>query len=230
MEYGLTNVLLHKPPFVSISGEAGFFPQGSFCTFIRFQQCNLMCSYCDTPGARTKEGGIPYSIRDILNECDTEQVLITGGEPLMSPGCIPLIKELLREGHSVQVETNGSLSIPILPQMNGRGGWVVDRKGPSSETTVLSVKPFGEQFYYWNVNSITFKYVISPVTSPFYEQDREFIAKDMVELDELGYRGKFIISPMDAYVWKSSDLLCFPSKFKNRVIISLQLHKILGVE
>ena len=32
--------------FESISGEAGLFPQGQLCTFLRLQGCNLQCNWC----------------------------------------------------------------------------------------------------------------------------------------------------------------------------------------
>jgi 7-carboxy-7-deazaguanine synthase len=45
----------------------------------------------------------------------TRLVTITGGEPLLQPAVIPLIKYLLEKAYIVLVETNGSLPINILP-------------------------------------------------------------------------------------------------------------------
>lgn len=226
-----TVIDLHERPFVSISGEAGFFPQGSICTFIRFQGCNLRppCAYCDTVHAQRFNEGIPYSVESVLRECQTKQVLITGGEPLASKICTTLIEALLSAGHLVQVETNGSLTIPTIPGMQGHGGWVVDRKGPSSETQLPLLCQLGEEFFGWNRNPVIFKYVAAPTTSPYYHLDRDFIADDMWELDDMGYKGKFIISPMDADAKEFGNLFCFPREFWDRVIISLQIHKIMGM-
>ena len=46
MEKTLNTVLQVNSIFESISGEAGFFQQGTWCTFIRLQGCNLRCSWC----------------------------------------------------------------------------------------------------------------------------------------------------------------------------------------
>ena len=64
----------------------------------------------------------------VLSACTNKHVLITGGEPLLHPMTIPLIEELLRRGHKVQVETNGTLGIPFIQPVH----WVVDHKTPSS--------------------------------------------------------------------------------------------------
>ena len=71
--------------FESISGEAGGFPQGSWCTFLRLSGCNLRCRWCDTPDAQEVEAQtLDMSVKEI---CDSvgiyKNILITGGEPLL---------------------------------------------------------------------------------------------------------------------------------------------------
>ena len=132
--------------FESISGEAGGFPQGTWCTFVRLQGCNLRCSWCDTKRAQMmleckgKSVRIPelnqdhgpvitkMDIPEIAERCVNRHVLITGGEPLVQAETVDLIKDLLRKGHKVQVETNGSLPIPQIKWAH----WVIDYKCPSS--------------------------------------------------------------------------------------------------
>lgn len=221
---------LHERPFVSISGEAGFFPQGSVCTFIRFQGCNLRCLYCDTVRAQRRDEGEPHTIETLVRACSTKQVLITGGEPLINKECRPLIETLLLAGRAVQVETNGSLPIPIIPGIEQHGGWVVDRKGPSSGDPAPSPRQIGAaEFFRWDKNPVIFKYVAASTKSPYYHPDRDFLIDDMWEMADLGYEGKFIISPMDADAKNFGNLFCFPRELQDRVIISLQIHKIMGM-
>jgi len=219
-------ILLHEPPFESISGEAGFFTQGSFATFIRLQGCNLNCVYCDTPKAQNAEGGTRWNINEVVFRCQTKQVLITGGEPLMQESAlIALVTALISRGHLVQIETNGSLSIPKIgspwapPQY--KPFWVVDRKGPSSRNKPVTEIPFSV----FDRNVIV-KYIISRVCSPYHEKDKQFIVEDMDRLDHAGYGGNYIISPMSA---NPNVGPLFFYKQRHRVIISLQIHKILGL-
>jgi dimeric dUTPase (all-alpha-NTP-PPase superfamily) len=62
----------------------------------------------------------------------TKLVTITGGEPLLQEGVIPLADRLLKEGYTVLIETNGSLPIGVLPKGVIR---VMDIKCPSSGMT-----------------------------------------------------------------------------------------------
>jgi 7-carboxy-7-deazaguanine synthase len=56
-------------------------------------------------------------------------VEVTGGEPLLQPDTAVLCKELLDAGHTVMVETNGSLDISTLP---GGVRRIIDIKCPGS--------------------------------------------------------------------------------------------------
>lgn len=56
-------------------------------------------------------------------------VEITGGEPLFQTHCAALAEHLIAAGHTVLVETNGSLSIANLPEAVHR---IMDLKCPSS--------------------------------------------------------------------------------------------------
>jgi len=219
-------ILLHEPPFESISGEAGFFTQGSFATFIRLQGCNLNCVYCDTQKAQSLEGGTRWSISEVIARCKTRQVIITGGEPLVQESAlIALVVALMSRGHMVQIETNGSLPIlkigsPWAPP-HRKPFWVIDRKGPSSRNPAKEEIPFSV----FDSNVIV-KYILSRQSSPYHEKDKQFIVADMDRLDQAGYGGNYIISPMDA---DSNVGPLFFCKQRHKVIISLQIHKILGL-
>ena len=101
--------------FKSLQGEG--LHMGLPCYFIRLSGCNLKCSYCDTTYAQMP--GSKKSVRALVEGWKSSHiplVEVTGGEPLLQPGTIDLLKELLRAGAEVLLETNGSLDISQVPR------------------------------------------------------------------------------------------------------------------
>jgi 7-carboxy-7-deazaguanine synthase len=114
--------------FHSIQGEST--RAGRPCVFVRLTGCNLRCSWCDTEYAFHE--GVPMTLDAVVERvrayaCDL--VEITGGEPLLQPEAIPLMRALLGAGHEVLVETGGHLPIDAVPVGVGR---IVDVKCPGS--------------------------------------------------------------------------------------------------
>lgn len=100
--------------FSSIQGESA--DTGYLTAFVRCTGCNLDCTYCDTRYAR--EGGREINVDEIVRDlaaAGAVRVTITGGEPLHQSETPALCEALLAAGHTVQVETNGSLPIGTLP-------------------------------------------------------------------------------------------------------------------
>ncbi len=114
--------------FYSIAGESSF--SGAPALFVRLSGCNLRCEWCDTKKSWEKGKNISLEkLMDILTSRKTRLVVITGGEPLLQPDVVDLCNMLIEEGKTVQVETNGSFDISVLPD----GVQVVmDIKPPSS--------------------------------------------------------------------------------------------------
>lgn len=107
--------------FKSISGEVGLFPQGSQAIFIRFSGCNLSCDYCDAKEANKGDcmdlatpSQILTEINRLNNNGIIKNIVITGGEPFIQPSSdlIQLISLLSRQGYFINIETNGTISIP----------------------------------------------------------------------------------------------------------------------
>ena len=131
--------------FRSISGEVGEIPQGSIAWFIRFQGCNLRCSWCDTERAQEinilgRERGLTTA--DIVANSipENSNVILTGGEPYCQPvdELRDLIKLLRAKNCRVPIETNGS-HLPVLDADH-----VMDYKTPSSGMTafMMDIKVF----------------------------------------------------------------------------------------
>ncbi len=114
--------------FHSIQGESSW--SGQPCVFVRLTGCNLRCAYCDTSYAY--EQGQFMDVTEILERvrglrCDLVEV--TGGEPLIQAETPSLIRRLLDAGHTVLLETNGSIDIGIVDPRCVR---IMDIKCPSS--------------------------------------------------------------------------------------------------
>lgn len=112
----------------SIQGESTF--AGLPCTFVRLTGCNLRCTWCDTPQAFY--GGKRYRRGEVLREAlalGTPLVELTGGEPLLQPGAIPLMRELCDAGRTVLVETSGEADVS---RVDLRVHKIMDLKAPGS--------------------------------------------------------------------------------------------------
>lgn len=114
--------------FHSIQGESSY--AGLPCVFIRLTGCNLRCSYCDTRYAYDEgEARETGQVLETVSRFGCRLVEITGGEPLLQEETPALAGLLLENGHTVLVETNGSMDIGILDPRCVR---IVDVKCPSS--------------------------------------------------------------------------------------------------
>jgi 7-carboxy-7-deazaguanine synthase len=114
--------------FHSLQGESTF--AGLPCVFIRLSGCNLDCTWCDTPYARTERQSMSRkNILEKVGQFDCPLVEVTGGEPLLQAETPALVSDLISKGHKVLMETNGSISIaPVDPACIR----ILDIKCPSS--------------------------------------------------------------------------------------------------
>lgn len=95
------------------------------------QGCVLRCAYCHNPDTWDINGGMPYSVQDVLakvRRCkpyiyEKGGVTVTGGEPLLQPEfTAALFCALQAEGYHTALDTSGAGSIDaarqILPYTN----------------------------------------------------------------------------------------------------------------
>jgi len=200
--------------FYSIQGESSYL--GYPCSFVRLSGCNLRCRYCDTTYAYTE--GKDYEIEEIIpfiHSHKTKLITITGGEPLLQEGVIPLADCLLKEGYTVLIETNGSLPIGVLPKGVIR---VMDIKCPSSGMT---------SFMHWkNIDELQPQDEVKFVISDRYDYQW---AKDIITKYRLLKRCQVLFSP----VFKQLDLRTLAEWILSdelKVRLQPQLHKLIWGE
>lgn len=118
-----------KEAFISLEGET--VTTGFPALFIRFAGCNLRCTWCDTP--HSWEGGLDVSLEGLVRMVQEHRwvhhVTVTGGEPLLQAGVVSLLQGILDMGMRVQMETNGSMPLSLVPAGVRK---IVDVKPPSS--------------------------------------------------------------------------------------------------
>ena len=220
--------------FSSVNGEICSQHQGSLCTFIRLQGCNFWnleakgfklpgCSYCDTIYAQDPNLGVEMTEIQILNECiklGNKNITVTGGEPLLQ-GIEALLTLLSKGGYFISVETNGSIPIPYINEEDI--SFVADWKLPSSGMNhFMSFDRFTE---------LTDKDFIKFVCSNFSD-----FSEAMRVFKLYCYRisvPKFAFSPVSGKL--SAEELCRWMKEERILgakgaVLSIQLHKILGVK
>ena len=103
--------------FPTIQGEGPF--SGMAAIFIRLAGCNLRCKWCDT---QFEDGAYDIGYEEVVqnkvipHSAKIGLVVITGGEPLLQ-NIAPLIKRLVANGFTVQIETAGTVWIDELESL-----------------------------------------------------------------------------------------------------------------
>ncbi len=195
--------------FFSIQGESSYV--GYPTVFIRTSGCHLRCTYCDTKYAyyegkkHTRE-----QILSVVRGFSAKHVCLTGGEPLLQPESLQLLKELCDLGYCVSLETSGDLS---CLDVDGRVLKVIDIKTPDSG----AADRFCERNLDLDPQTTEFKFVICS-------------EKDFLWAEEFGLRhhlfGRYqvLYSPSFRVInenWLAKKIL----KSGSQVRLQLQLHK-----
>jgi 7-carboxy-7-deazaguanine synthase len=136
----MADTLVVNEIYLSLQGESTF--AGLPCVFVRLTACNLRCSYCDTAYAfaEGKKRSLTEIRGEILRYAESfpdhitpgerlPLVELTGGEPLLQPNAIPLMRQLCDEGFTVLLETSGALDIAAVDPRVRR---IMDLKCPGS--------------------------------------------------------------------------------------------------
>jgi 7-carboxy-7-deazaguanine synthase len=198
--------------YESIQGESSF--AGLPCTFVRLSRCNLRCRWCDTPQAF--EGGTQMARTEVLEKAlsfGTPLVELTGGEPLLQEGAIPLLRELCDAGRTVLLETSGERDIS---QVDPRVHRIMDLKAPGSRES--------ERNRWENIADLSKRDEVKIVLAD--RADYEW-AKDVIAKHDLAARvNEVLLSP----VWGELDpkaLVKWVLEDALPVRVQLQMHKVI---
>lgn len=201
--------------FISINGEGS--KAGQLAAFIRFQGCNLNCSYCDSKYANSDDA--KYSLMteeeiiNYLNENKIKNVTLTGGEPLLQKNIKSLIFELLKLNYNVEIETNGSVNIkPFISDL--RPIFTLDYKTPSS----LMENYMNEKNYNYLTKDDVVKFVVG-------NQKDLITAKNIIDKYDLINKAQVYFSPIYGQIDPKEIVAFMIENQLNGVNFQLQLHK-----
>lgn len=204
--------------FASINGEGPC--AGELAFFVRFQGCNLRCSYCDTMWANAPD--CPYteqSPEDIVAkilQSGIRNVTLTGGEPLLQPE-MPALLTLLADHPElrVEVETNGAVDLAPFCKTS-RPVFTMDYKLPSSDwERAMRVENFALL-----QQEDTVKFVCGSA------EDLERAAQVIAE-QELTKRCHVYLSPVFGAIKTVEMVEYMLAQRLNGVRLQLQLHKFI---
>lgn len=204
--------------FASINGEGPC--AGKLALFVRFQGCNLRCSYCDTMWANAPD--CPYTkqppediVAKIL-QSGIRNVTLTGGEPLLQPE-MPALLTLLADHPElrVEVETNGAVDLAPFCKTS-RPVFTMDYKLPSSGgERAMRVENFALL-----QQEDTVKFVCGSA------EDLERAAQVIAE-QELTKRCHVYLSPVFGAIKPAEMVEYMLAQRLNGVRLQLQLHKFI---
>jgi len=204
--------------FASINGES--VRAGEPAVFVRFRGCNLACSYCDTKWANRPDCPVRMmtaeEIADYADRAGIADVTLTGGEPLLQKELDVLISRLTASGHRVELETNGSVSVEALSQLEPRPVFTLDYKLPGSgmESAMLTEN---------------YQFLAKEDSVKFVSGSREDLerAAEIIERYRLPEKCSVFISPVFGKIDPADIVAFLLERRMNGVRLQLQLHKFI---
>jgi 7-carboxy-7-deazaguanine synthase len=196
--------------YSSIQGESTF--AGLRCTFVRTTGCNLRCSWCDT--SQAFYGGTRMERSEVFARAlaeDTPLVELTGGEPLLQPAVLPLLRDLCDAGKTVLIETSGEADVS---RVDPRVHKIMDLKAPGSgeshrnRWSNLAHIGAGDEI----------KFVLASRT------DYEWM-RDVIQREDLAVRTPNLLASTVFGKLLPRDLVAWVLEDKLPVRVQLQMHK-----
>jgi 7-carboxy-7-deazaguanine synthase len=218
-EYKNDNLLKVTNIFATFQGEGPY--TGYPSIFIRLSGCNLACSFCDTEFDEYTE----LSVDEIINignkkfkefcgaEVKTKPlIVITGGES-MRQNISLLCRKFLEAGHIVQIESNGTLITPNIP----------------NEVKIVCSPKISNGKY----NRIREDILEKTIAIKFLVSDSNAEYSDIADVGQKNFNLPVYIQPMDEYdSEKNTKNLALAMRLATKYggILSLQVHKMIGIE
>ena len=202
--------------FVSINGEG--LRSGELAVFIRFANCNLRCSYCDTKYSFINPIYTEESIDELVKyvkSTGVKNVTLTGGEPLIQNEIKELMIELSNIGNRIEIETNGSIN--IAPYLNI----------PNVTFTLdYKLKGSGMEMYMdlTNYDLLRKNDVIKFVVSDYDDLEK---TKEIIKKYDLINKANCLISPVWGRIVFEEIVNFLKDNKLNDVKMQLQIHKII---
>ena len=207
--------------FLSVDGEGP--SSGELATFIRFQGCNLRCSWCDTTYSwdkdSTSEVLTAKEIYNYIKENEVTNVTLTGGEPLIQENIDELLELLNKDDNlKIHIETNGSVDIEPFKKKHTKNNisYIVDFKLPSSNMT--------NKMNLNNLNVVenndVYKFVVG-------SNDDLQMAYELINKYDLTSKCLVYLSPVSGNIDMQEIVEFMKDKKLNKVRLQTQLHKII---
>lgn len=194
---------------LTIQGEG--LHSGMPCSFIRLFGCPVGCHFCDTGYANhstPEESFLEMNLSGVLRKIKSKNVVISGGEPSVSPSISSLIDSLLSYKFNIFVETAGARWAEEF-----RDCWVTF--SPKSHVSSFPVDPA-----FWKKASEIKVVIRHPSDFDFYRDDLQSAINDGIPV---------FLQPE----WSTqSSVLDFLIEQADKIgaAISLQSHKFAGVK
>ena len=187
--------------FVSVNGEGQC--AGELAAFVRFQGCNLNCSYCDTSWANEKDASYQVmteeEICSWIQQQNVTNVTLTGGEPLR-----------------IEIETNGSVGLAGFVGIGENIRFTMDYK--------LNVSGMTEHMCVDNFALLSKKDTVKFVSGSLDDLEQ---AREIIEKYHLTEVCKVYISPVFGQIDPADIVDYMIEHHQNGVRLQLQLHKFI---
>lgn len=196
----------------SIQGESTW--AGLPCVFVRLTFCDLRCNYCDT--AYAFYAGHKMTLPEIVEQVlafDCTLVEITGGEPLLQKGVLPLMEQLCDLGKTVLIETSGAHDISGIDRRVHR---IMDLKTPGSGEA--------ERNRYENIPHLTSRDEVKFVIGS--REDYLWSRRKIEEFDLINRCGTVLFSPIFGRI-QPREIVEWLLEDNLRVRFQLQMHKFI---
>lgn len=211
--------------FHSIQGEGRLVGQPS--AFVRTSGCNLRCWYCDTPYTSWEPEGKNLSVPEIVRQVESFSsrfVVITGGEPMLSPEIEPLCAALRSRGWHITIETAATVDRPVVcdlmslsPKLGNSTPW--QRQG-GSEAAAHEAKRHAPEVVRRMVRDYDYqlKFVIDQpqdveevrrylLEFPEVTPDRVFLMPQATSRDELHAKYRWLGEACKLHAWRLGQRL-----------------------